>query len=507
MKILSSEQIHKWDAFTIEHDKISSLELMERAVSKCMEWLKANNYLQLSFVIYCGKGNNGGDGLVLARMLSETNCSVMVYILESDHKGTQEFQANLSRLHQTSVEIVFIQSVDKLDPIPPGAVLVDALFGSGLNRMLDDTTGKLIKHINDSGNEVIAIDIPSGMFADKSSKENTVVKATHTLTFQTLKLAFLLPENEAYFGTIHILDIGLSPAFLNDIETDLELLEKTFINAVYKPRKSFAHKGSYGHALLVAGSYGKMGAAVLSSKACLRIGVGLLSVVIPSCGYDILQISVPEAMAIPDICEDFITRTSMRTDLSKYNVVGIGPGIGTENATAEGMDQLLSTYKSPVVVDADALNILAANTDLLKKLVPFSILSPHPKEFERLFGKTGNDFDRVALAREKAKELQVIIILKGHRTLIAMPGGKAYFNSTGNAGMATGGSGDVLTGILTGLLAQSYLPEQAALLGVYLHGLAGDYAAEDKTQEAMIASDIVECLGDAFFDVSGRKKL
>ncbi len=503
MKILTSEQIHQWDAFTIEHEKISSLELMERAVSKCLEWLVNNNYLKQDFIIFCGKGNNGGDGLVLARLLSEKDCKVTVYILETGSKGTDDFQANLTRLNETPVEIASIQSEDQYPAIVPKAILIDALFGSGLNRPVDAVTANLIKHSNDSGNEIISIDIPSGMFADKTSKGGTVIKATHTLTFQSYKLAFLLPENEAYFGTIHVLDIGLSAEFLNGIPSDLELLERPFIKAIYKPRKSFAHKGSYGHALMITGSYGKMGASVLSSKACLRIGVGLLSVTIPSCGYDILQTSVPEAMAIPDANEKYITSAGSDTDLSKYNVVGIGPGIGTEDATVEAVDQLLSVYKNPVVIDADCLNILAKHNELLKKLTPFSILTPHPKEFERLFGKTGNDFERIDLAIKKATELQVIIVLKGHKTLIAMPGGSSYFNSTGNAGMATGGSGDVLTGILTGLLAQKYKPEDAVLLGVYMHGLAGDHAAEKRTMEAMIASDIVECLGDAFKDIAG----
>ncbi len=498
MQILTSEQIHQWDAFTIEHERISSLDLMEKAVSKCMEWLERNDYLKNSFVIYCGKGNNGGDGLVLARLLSEKHCLITLYILELGNKGTDDFQANLSRLHKTPVEITFIQSEDQFAPIKPKAILIDALFGSGLNRPLDKVTGNLIKHLNDSGNEIISIDIPSGMFADKTSKGGMVIKAAHTLSFQTYKLAFLLPENEEYFGTIHILDIGLSPDFLTGIPPGPELLDKPFIKAIYKPRKSFAHKGSYGHALMVTGSYGKMGASVLSSKACLRTGVGLLSVMIPSCGYDILQTSVPEGMAIPDMEEHFISEASTRADLSKYDVIGIGPGLGTEDATVEAVDQLLSVYKSSIVIDADCLNILAKHSELLNKLTPFSILTPHPKEFERLFGKTDNDFERVDLARKKAEELQVIIVLKGHKTLIAMPGGKAYFNSTGNAGMATGGSGDVLTGILTSLMAQKYKPEEAVLLGVYMHGMAGDYAAEKNTQEAMIASDIVECLGDAF---------
>ena len=502
MQLLTSEQIHNWDTYTVNHEKITSLDLMEKAASECMRWLEQNNYIKKHFVIYCGKGNNGGDGIALARLLSVKHCTAEVFILELHHKGTEDFQANLARLEQTGIPITFIRSEDQFNSIPPGAVIIDALFGSGLNRPADSITSNLIKHLNDSGNKIISVDIPSGMFADNSSKGNSIINAKHTLTFQTYKLALLFPENEEQFGEVHILDIGLSPGFLTGIQTTFELLDKPLMRSIYKPRKSFAHKGSFGHALLLTGSYGKMGASVLSSRACLRSGAGLLSVSIPSCGYDILQTSIPEAMAIPDAEKNYITKDSTEADLSIYNAIGMGPGIGTQDATVEAVDQLLSRYTLPVVIDADCLNILARHNGLFKKLTPLSILTPHPKEFERLFGKTENDFDRIALARNKAKELQVIIVLKGHKTLVAMPDGKAFFNNTGNAGMATGGSGDVLTGILTGLLAQKYRPPEAALLGVYIHGLAGDYAAEKRTQESMIASDIIESLGDAFREIS-----
>lgn len=500
VQILSAEQIKQWDQYTIQHEPIASIDLMERAVTALMGWIETGNYKQRHFIIYCGKGNNGGDGLALARMLWIGQYSVKVYILEFGNKGTEDFQTNLARLHETGVEILFVQSGDNLHPIPKEAILIDALFGSGLNRPLDEVTSRLIEHINHSGNEVIAIDIPSGMFANASSKENTIVKASFTLSFQCYKLAFLLPENQEYLGEVYILDIALDSKFVETVQTDMLLLDEEFVRAIYKPRKSFSHKGSYGHALLIAGSYGKMGAAVLSAKACLRAGVGLLTCFIPACGYPIMQVSVPEAMVLADSNDRFLTAKDI--DISKYNVAGIGPGLGTEMATVASLDVFLSALKTPTVLDADALNMISLNKGLLKKIHPFSILTPHPKEFERLFGSCKNDFEKMELARSKAKELQVIIVLKGHNTFIAMPGGKSYFNSTGNAGMATGGSGDVLTGILTGLLAQNYEPEQAALLGVYLHGLAGDFAAARRSKEALVALDIVDCLGDAFLKIA-----
>jgi NAD(P)H-hydrate epimerase len=500
MMVLSAEQIRLWDAFTISDQHITSLELMERAVSRCMEWLGANNLLHRTFAIYCGKGNNGADGLVLGRMLQAQNRAVSVFILENGKPGTPEFEANLRRLIESGTHPTQLSITDAIPPVPKNVLVIDAVFGSGLNRPPDDLSKLVIDHLNACGNEVISIDMPSGMFADNSSKGNAIIHASHTLTFQTYKLAFLVAENEPFFGSIHLLDIGLSGAYLDGLDSVRELTDLQIIQPIYRPRKSFAHKGTYGHALMVAGSYGKIGAAVLASKACLRTGVGLLTCYIPRCGYDIVQGSVPEAMAITDPGPDYIT--NMDIDQSKFTVLGIGPGLGTHASTAEALQSLFTRLKYPVVLDADALNIIAENKTLFQKIPPFSILTPHPKEFDRLFGESSNDFDRLEMAAKKATELNVVIVLKGHHTFISMPGGQGYFNSTGNAGMATGGSGDVLTGIITSLVAQKYPPGYAALLGVYLHGLAGDLAAGYKSQEALTASDIIDYIGPGFLHLN-----
>lgn len=500
MKILSAGEIRQWDAFTIIHEPVTSIDLMERAAAKCLQWLEKNHYLPGAFAIYCGKGNNGGDGLALARMLSSRQSRVTVYILESGRMGTDDFQTNLSRLHRSNVPIIYIHPGSSHYPVPPGAVIIDALFGTGLNRPPDAAATSFIETVNRLNNEVIAIDIPSGMFTDTGSEGGAIIKATHTLTFQCYKLAFLLPENAPWFGKLHVLDIGLSPAFLETVAPDLEMLDSNIVKAIYRPRQSFAHKGTYGHSLTIAGSYGKMGAAVLSAKACLRTGSGLHTCMAPGCGYVIMQISVPEAMVIPDANDRLVA--SITEELHKYQAIGIGPGLGTAPETAAVLHQVISGYTKPLVIDADALNMLAANVNWITELAPFSILTPHPKEFERLCGPAANDYERLQLARAKAREWQVIIVLKGHNTFIALPGGKGYFNTTGNPGMATGGSGDVLTGIITSLLAQQYTPEQAALLGVYLHGLAGDMAAAVVTEESLIASDIIKGLSNAFKQVS-----
>lgn len=497
MEILSAESIRAWDEYTIQHEPIASIDLMERAAGSCLLWLERNGYRGRSFSIYCGKGNNGGDGLAVARMLSAQDCPVTVHILEFGHIGTEDFQINLARLHQTPVEVRFIQGDEHFQDPAYGEVLVDALLGSGLNRALEGVTARLVDHLNRFGNERISIDIPSGLFVSRSSRGNTVFRATHTLSFQVWKPAFLLAENAEWIGQVHILDIGLDPAFLPTVRSEASLLDPSIIRDIYKPRQHFAHKGNFGHALLMTGSYGKIGAAVLAGRACLRTGAGLLTVAVPGCGYTILQSSLPEAMVLTDPDEKIHTMLPAG-GVDRYSVIGVGPGLGTEERTVACLRDLLRQYRKPMVIDADALNILAAHPDLLELLPPYSVLTPHPKEFERLFGPSPDDYARLDKAREEARKRQCIIVLKGHYTFVAMPGGKSYFNPTGNAGMAKGGSGDALTGILTALLGQAYSPGEAALLGVYLHGLAGDFAAGAWSQESMLPGDLIECLGNAF---------
>lgn len=497
MKILSAAEIRDWDQYTIQHEPISSINLMERASIAVVKWLLSHYPAAVSYGIYCGKGNNGGDGLAIARLLHEQHFPVSVHILEFGHKGTDDFQANLARLHQyPEIDIHFVQSTDQIHPVPDDQVIIDALFGSGLNRALEGLTANLVDHLNRSRNDIISIDIPSGLFTDRSSKGTIAIKAKYSLSFQCYKPAFLFAENSDYTGEIHLLDIGLHPDYYRQLQVQLEIADLSLIRSIYKPRKKFAHKGHYGHALLVTGSHGKMGAAVLSARSCLQSGAGLLTCHVPDCGYNILQTAVPEAMVQSD--KNPKINTVLPADLSGYDAIGIGPGMGTAQETIMMLHDLLDAYRSPVVLDADALNILGLQKDLLQLIPKGSILSPHPKEFERIFGPSANDFDRALLSIQKARELGLVIVLKGHFTLIAAPDGKAYFNPTGNPGMATAGSGDVLTGILTGLLAQGYHSLEAALLGVYLHGLAGDLAATELSREAMMAGNINEYIGKAY---------
>lgn len=497
MKLFTAQQIRDWDSYTMQEEPIASIDLMERAATACVDWLQHRFPKQEFYTIFCGKGNNGGDGLAIARLLMARNCSVTVYIPESEQQGSYDFQANLERLNQVYPELIqFIETPEELPLVATGNIIIDAILGTGINRPVTGFTAALFDYINSLSNVVVAIDMPSGLYADKAGDNNPVIEADHTLSFQGYKRALLMADNARAVGQVHVLPIGLDPDYYNQTNTSFEVIDAALIATIYKPRLRFAHKGSYGHGLLIAGSYGKTGAAVLSAKAALRSGIGLLTCYIPATSYSILQGNVPEAMVITDAESNQISEPELNTEI--YTSIGIGPGIGTLSQTINALHHLLQQYRHPMVIDADALNILGLHKGWQTLIPANSILTPHPKEFERLFGATTNNFTQQQLALEKAQLLNCIIIVKGHHSFIATPAGKGFYNTTGNAGMATGGSGDVLTGLLTGLLAQGYTPEDAAIFGVYLHGLAGDLAAAANSMEAMTAGDIIEYLGQSF---------
>lgn len=508
MKVFTATQIREADAYTILHEPVASLELMERAARACAEWLYKRYGANGPFYIFCGMGNNGGDGLVIARLLRDKGCEVAPLVLHHSSNTSADHAANRQRLEKSYPGSIHdVHAVADFPPLPDNAVLVDAIFGTGLSRAVEGWMTGIIHKLADlhSRHHIVAIDMPSGLLADASSRHMPVVQAHHTLSFEFYKLAFLLPENAAHTGQVHILPIGLHPAYITQTPARFHLTDAAMMHTIYQPRQPFAHKGTYGHALLIAGGYGKMGAAVLSARACLHAGVGLLTCHVPQCGYQIMQISAPCAMCITDPEEatsnHFHEIFTDAETAGKYRALGIGPGLGTATATAKSFEKLLERYRQPMVIDADALNILAAYPFLLQHIPPGSILTPHPKEFERIFGAADNDFDRLELLSQQAVSLQVYLLLKGRHTAVACPDGSVYFNATGNPGMATGGSGDVLTGILTALLAQAYAPKAAVLLGVYLHGLAGDIAAARYSQEAMTAESIIDCLGPAFLQL------
>lgn len=498
MKILSIQNTREADNYTIANEPISSIDLMERAAKQIYKWIKKRVDNSVKIVVYAGPGNNGGDGLAVARMLASKSYGVEVNLIMFSTKTSDDFNENLKRLNGIEgITLNEIKTEKDLKPSSPDDLIIDAIFGSGLSRAAKGLAAESIHHINNQPAIKLAIDIPSGLFADETSKNDIspIVRADYTLSFQMPKLAFLLPENESFVGQWEILNIGLHPKFINTVETKNFFMQMDDVVFSLKPRTKFSHKGTFGHALMIAGSYGKMGAAVLAAKACLKSGVGLLHVHIPKIGYQIMQTASPETMLSIDRYDNYFSEVP---DLSKYNVVGIGPGLGMETQSQMALKLLIQNNQAPMVFDADALNILAENKTWLAFIPRDSVLTPHPKEFERLAGKWKNDFERLELQRQFAVKYRMVVVLKGAHTSICLPDGTCYFNSTGNNGMATAGSGDVLTGIITGLMAQSYLPATAAILGVFIHGLAGDIAAKKTGEHALLAGDIIENIGKAF---------
>lgn len=499
MKILTAEQIRKWDRFTIENEPVSSIQLMERAAQACSNWISENCKNHKKIAVFCGNGNNGGDGLAIARMLYLKGFDVDIFI-DSSQKFSEDAAVNFKKLRDFSG--IYSKSFKDIDQyhFDSKTIIVDALFGTGLSRKIDGEYKILIDKLNERNNIKISIDVPSGLFTDSLTENNsTIFKADYTLSFQCWKKSFLHSETGKYTGKVIILDIDLSKAYISKTKTSDFVIDDSLVESIFKPRQEFSHKGTYGRATLVAGSYGKMGAAVLSTKSALRTGAGLTFTLAPQCGYEILQTSCPEAMFI-----EGGTQYIDKFEVEKDSVCGIGPGLGTRPETEKSFLQFLKKYSKPLIIDADALNIIAKDDKSLPLIPQNSIITPHPKEFERLFGSTENSFKRVELARKKAKDLQIYIVLKDHHTQVITPEGSVYYNITGNSGLAKGGSGDILTGILTSFLAQGYSEENTAVLSAWFHGKAADYAAEKYSKEAMLPTDVIHEFGNVFEELNRR---
>jgi len=501
MKILSPQQIRAVDAYTIEHEPITSIDLMDRAAIACVYWINEIFTTHRKIVIFAGPGNNGGDGLAIAYFLQRLRYDVSVYMLTEPDRLSPDALAKYQRLTTCRIEVLTKKNMPVL---LPSTIVIDALFGVGLSRTLDDLAAHTVAFINKSGCTVVSVDMPSGLFCDDNSKNDPgkIIRASYTLTFQQPKLSLFFSENAVFAGQWETLNIGLLPDAIEQQDSKYFVIQKKYVADHVPPRKKFAHKGDFGHACLIAGSHGMMGACVLAAKACLRTGAGLVTVHIPQYENGIIQSSVPEALVSLD--EDFEVFTQF-SNLNFYSAIGIGPGIGRTQKTQlalfallEKMNEQRTTFSGRLVLDADALNILAENPDWLKLIPPNSILTPHPKEFDRLAGYSENGYQRHLKQIELAYRYSVFIVLKGAHTSIATPDGNCYFNITGNPGMATAGSGDVLTGIIVSLLAQGWAPHHAACAGVWLHGMAGDKAALKSGQQSLIASDLVKNIGKAF---------
>lgn len=495
MKMLTPAQIKECELQTIKNESIPSINLMERAAEACTEWITKNLYQVKKFNIFCGKGNNGGDGFAIARLLKAKGFYVKVFSYNTKELPP-EAAKNYKRLRELGdIELLpFEKAYDA--QFEENSCVIDALVGIGMDKKLDKTMERVVNFLNGLTNvHKISIDVPTGLLAnDMFIPDTTIFKADYTLTFQVWKRAFLHPETGIYAGDVQVLDIDLDKKYIQDAKVNFYVNDYEIVSKFFKKREEFTHKGKFGRSAIIAGSYGKMGAAVLSVSAALRAGSGLVYSVSADSGYHIMQTSNPEAMFIKG-GSDFISEIK---PLDEEFTIGIGPGLGMEQETKEVFATFLKNYNKPMVLDADALNIIAENKELLYEIPKHSILTPHLGEFERLFGSSENSFERLELARNLADKHQIYIVLKDHRTQIITPERKVYYNITGNSGMAKGGSGDVLTGIITSLLAQGYTSKEASLLGVWLHGKAGDVATEKYSKEAVLPSDLVAEMGEVF---------
>jgi len=502
MKIFDIKDIRDIDAYTIMHEPVSSIDLMERAASGCTEWIARNIPATSPVVVFTGPGNNGGDGWAIARLLADKGFDNLLLVhLRISKIISHDSEINRERLiSQGKVPVKYVEKEDDFPKLESTDLIIDALFGSGLTRSLEGLSLQLVRYINESGCRVISIDVPSGLFGEDNTNNPAqgIVAASDTLTFEFPKRSFFFSENEKFTGNWHVIPIGLHAGIIKEKQTYYNYTGIDLIKPKLKKRRIFAHKGLQGHALLIAGSYGMMGAAILSAKACLRTGTGLLTTHLPGAGYPIVQMAVPESVYSIDRDEKNFSRCP---SLENYSAIAAGPGLGTSDDTVSALESLLRNCRKPLLLDADALNTIATHRDLIELLPENTILTPHPGEFDRIAGTSTGGYMRNKLQIEFSRLHKIIIVLKGAYTSITMPDGRCYYNSTGNPGMATAGSGDVLTGMILSLLAQGYMPEDAALTGAFIHGMAGDLAASKQSELSMIASDIIEHIGLAFIKI------
>lgn len=494
MKILSAQEIRLLDQYTIINEPILSIDLMERAARSIKRWIQDNLNPEMTYQIFSGTGNNGGDGLALGVLLLQEGYEVQINLVKFSAELSLDCATNEKRIWEFGAEINYIQKKEDLPEIADNAIIIDAIFGSGLTRAIEGIAAETIEYINNSLKPIVAIDLPSGLSSDSINPDGPIIEADIVLTLEFPKLSLLIPENEDFVGNWTVIDIGLSEQGLENAENIYNYLLPTEVNQLLVEAPKFAHKGLNGWGMLIAGSKSMTGASILSAKAALRSGIGKLSIAGPERNYTSVQAAVPEAMYLVQ-GEVYTTRIP---ELDACDFVAIGCGIGITKETEKLVLDVLKKTPSPMVIDADALNILSLNKAWIKKIPKYSILTPHLGEFERLVGKAENTFQRLEMLRKFAMDHEIIMVLKGAHTAIAIPNGQIYFNSTGNPGMATAGSGDVLTGILLALLCQGYNPVDSTILGVYLHGLSGDIALDFESTESLIASDIVDNLGKAF---------
>ncbi len=508
MKVYTASEIKEFEAFAIEHEPIQSIDLMERAAQAISEEIKSIKGPDTLVKVFAGSHNNGGDALAVSRILALSGYNVEVFLFNTNDRLSPECATNRDRLLSACPDIIFHEISTKIDlpHITSEDLIIDGIFGIGLTGSLSSSYALLLRFINNSKATIVSIDIPSGMHSEDNSGilPHQIVHADYTLTLHALKPAFLLSDCQKYIGKCKVLDIMLTQSGCPNLSPQYTINEEEHMRQLLKPRNPFGHKGDFGHGLLVAGSYGMAGAAVIAAQAAMRSGMGKLTIHTPSANNTILQTSVPQAIIHND--KDNYIFTSAE-DSKEYQAVAIGPGIGVKTETATALMEQIAHTTCPLVIDADGLNILSSHKGWLQQMPRGSILTPHPKEFSRLFGESSSDYEMLCIAREEARRLQIYIILKNHYTAICCPDGHIYYNITGNSGMATAGTGDALTGILLSLLSQGYSAENACRLGCYIHGLAGDIAAEKYTEEGMNVMDLIQTIPDAIKELKNSAYL
>lgn len=498
MKFFRCQQIREIDNQTIRNEPVTSIDLMERAAGQLLKWYVRSFDRSKKVIIFVGPGNNGGDGLAFARLLSENRFHPEVYFVKLPGSTSEDWATNRQRLeNETPVRLRILGSIDEFPVIGSDDIVIDAIFGSGLNKPAEGLAAQVIRQLNQFDAVIISVDMPSGLFGEDNSNNNpdNIIRADITLAFQFPRLSFLFQENARYTGEWIVLPIGLDINAIAMTPSPFFLLDNDSVALLVKPRTRFDHKGIFGHGLLIAGSYGKAGAALLGAKAALRSGIGLVTCHLPASCTQVIQTAIPEAMVKADSDLKIITEPQ---NIDPYDAIGIGPGIGTDPMTQKVLHNYLLCRNIPIVIDADAINILGLNDKWLSALPKNSVLTPHIKEFERIAGSSENGYKRLEKQTEFSRIHNCVVVLKGAYTSVTTPDGRVFFNTTGNPGMATAGSGDVLTGMILSLLAQGYSPENASVLGVFLHGMAGDIAALKSSWESLIASDIIADIGNAF---------
>lgn len=500
MKVLTAQEIRDLDQYTIIHEPVLSIDLMERSAKGVKRWIAKNLDHDMNYHIFCGAGNNGGDGLALARLMKKEAYNVHTHLVKYLANLSIDCSTNEKRLAEID-KINYIESENDFPDLKEGDVVIDAIFGSGLNRAAEGISQNVISYINSREVPVVSIDVPSGIFCNNPTPLGDVIHADVTLSFQLPKLSFLVPENEEYIGQWTVLDIGLSEEGIEQSQNTYNYILQEEVSQIILPPSKFTHKGENGHGLLVAGSKGKTGASILAAKAALRSGIGLLTAAITERNYTSFQAALPEAMCV---VQGEVYNTRMPENLNQYSTIAVGPGLGITKETAKLVADLAKKSKQPMIIDADAINIIAENKKILKHIPKYSVFTPHVGEFDRLVGESKNTFERLEKLLDFSVDNEMIVVLKGAHSAIAIPSGQVYINSSGNPGMATAGSGDVLTGMLLGLIAQGYHPVDATILGVYLHGLSGDIQIQKQSYESLIAGDLIDGLGTAFKVLMGE---